>query len=488
MGITSDSHTPLLSGIRIQSRTGTTNPQFAGAGTLTGLAIRHSDRKKMLVTCLHVMAGTDDGNYRSPSGNEEMYQGRGLADDKVGSNLVWEPLSSTGENRVDVAMCELEDEVAAEFTLHDSPDHTSRKIIAGALEPTERMELTLLGASTGEKTATVTRINQSEENIGGLDFTGVMLLSCSRPLAKGDSGSPCLYRVREGVYKMVGIMFAISKFNTRVALAFPASAAESELGITFGEQPEITERGEENMSVPILRSDGFSGQRWIIDDYFQAGETLHCGDVVVVREKSTTSSDPRVFKATTSDDKGRVIGIVHTPEGKVVGDPAAMPETTSEEEDDVTPAEMVSIVVKGVAKTLSSGPIGVGDPVITAGSKGTPPDKAGEIVAMVAASSHHSHTTNADGGHSHTVAAVSQGPAGPQGVQGTAGAAGRDGADGRDGSDGATGSRGEKGDPGDTGPQGPPGVQGERGPQGERGIQGEPGEATGPVRGHPQLC
>ena len=49
--------------------------------------------KKVLVTNLHVMAGEDDdGNYRNPSENEEMYQGLSNPRDKVGSNLVWEPL------------------------------------------------------------------------------------------------------------------------------------------------------------------------------------------------------------------------------------------------------------------------------------------------------------------------------------------------------------------------------------------------------------
>ena len=76
------------------------------------------------------------------------------------------------------------------------------------------------------------------------------------------------------------------------------------------------------MGEPILTREGFAGQRWIIDDYFRAGETLRCGDVVVVQERSAGSSLPRVFKA-TSEHKGRVIGIVHTPDNKVVGDVAA---------------------------------------------------------------------------------------------------------------------------------------------------------------------
>ena len=153
------------------------------------------------------------------------------------------------------------------------------------------------------------------------------------------------------------------------------------------------------------------------------------GDVVVVREHSAFSFAPRVYKATSSDDNGRVIGIVHTPDGNVVGDQAGTTGGTEEEEDD-----MVSIVVKGIAKTLSSGLIGVGDPVVAAGSKGIPPGKTGELVAMVSKSSHHAHTTNADGGHSHTVSGVSQGVPGAQGPQGEPGTPG-----GPPGSTGASG-------------------------------------------------
>ena len=139
-----------------------------------------------------------------------------------------------------------------------------------------------------------------------------------------------------------------------------------------------------------------------------------------------------------------------------------MAETTSEE-DDVAPAEMVSIVVKGIAKTLSSGPIGVGDPVMMAGSKGTPPGKTGEIVAMVAKSSHHSHTTNADGGHSHTVSGVSQGVPGPQGPQGEPGTPG--------------------GPPGPVGPQGPQGVKGRQGLSARRASRARRATRVIPVPG-----
>ena len=50
MSRTKDNHRPLLSGIEITSRIGETNLRYVGAGTLTGLATRNSDGKKVLVT------------------------------------------------------------------------------------------------------------------------------------------------------------------------------------------------------------------------------------------------------------------------------------------------------------------------------------------------------------------------------------------------------------------------------------------------------
>ncbi len=158
---TGQHHRPLLSGIRIQSGTeGKYAIGLDGAGTLTGLATRNSDGRKMLVTNLHVMAGRGaNGAIQNPSGDEKMYQGSLTRDNKVGSLPSWDPEYPAwlpfvhGETSVaDVAMCELEDGVDADFILHDHPNHSSRKIIAGTKEPTEGMTLKMLGAATGELT------------------------------------------------------------------------------------------------------------------------------------------------------------------------------------------------------------------------------------------------------------------------------------------------------------------------------------------------
>ena len=244
---TGQHHRPLLSGIRIQSGTeGKYAIGLDGAGTLTGLATRNSDGRKMLVTNLHVLAGKGaNSTLQNPSGNEEMYQESLTRDKKVGSLPSWDPEYPAwlpfvhGETSVaDVAMCELEDGVDADFILHDHPSHSSRKIIAGTVEPTEGMTLTMLGAATGEHTVTVQAVGLPDD-FGGVDFEGVIRLHSSGATADGDSGAPCFYEVREGVYQLACIAFAHNFLrNTRV-YAFPASVAEDELGITFGKRAPI---------------------------------------------------------------------------------------------------------------------------------------------------------------------------------------------------------------------------------------------------------
>ncbi len=103
--------------------------------------------------------------------------------------------------------------------------------------------------------------------------------------------------------------------------------------------------------IAILTSEGFVGQRLIIDDYFVAGESLNAGDVVGIRQDFNYPYHPRVYRTNSSLDPKRIIGIVHTPPSKTVGDPIA------------SLGELVPIVVHGVAKALTAGPIGVGDSV-----------------------------------------------------------------------------------------------------------------------------
>ena len=362
MGDAKSFHRPLQGGTRVTSAIAEHGRLvYQSGGTLTGLATRNSDQKKVLVTNLHVMTG--DSNEYQPSGNEEMYQEVAASDKKVGSQLTSVEVMSGQDNIADVAMCELLDGVEADFGIH-SPSHGIRQVIAGVEEPMADDELTVVGIAGGEGIVTVLEVNKTVPLSSGYTFTGAVRLDCrQRPILGGDSGAPCLVEDGPGRYRMCCIVFA-AQLPGNVGWAFPASVAERGLGITFGYQPNIKTRSEENMGEPILTSEGFAGRRIIIDDYFQAGETLYAGDVVAIQQASIDrGSHPRIFRIAGDADVRRVIGVVHTPAGKEVGDQMA---TTG-----ATPAddEYVSIVVQGLAKVLSARAIQVGDPL-------TPSDNA----------------------------------------------------------------------------------------------------------------
>ena len=120
-----------------------------------------------------------------------------------------------------------------------------------------------------------------------------------------------------------------------------ATVIEKALNVSFS-------RSEAAMGIPILTSEGFVGQRLIVDDYFTAGEELLAGDVVGIK---ADGSDPKVYKMVSTMDAWRVIGIVHTSSAKSIGDSVA------------TDGQIVPIVIQGVAKAKSAAAIGVGDSV-----------------------------------------------------------------------------------------------------------------------------
>ena len=49
------------------------------------------------------------------------------------------------------------------------------------------------------------------------------------------------------------------------------------------------------MGIPILTSEGFVGQRWIVDDYFEAAEAIYCGDVVTVAQDTASPYKSKVL-------------------------------------------------------------------------------------------------------------------------------------------------------------------------------------------------
>ena len=347
MGNYAERHRPVMAGLRIKAtRTIGGKPATARVGTLTGLATRNSDGKQVLVTCMHTMA---HGFGNAINHSEVMYQvDHQQKDDKIGTILYSDPVSLVSPNTVDVAYCALLGGVEASYEPHFHGHEYRPRIIPGTKTPKPKLELIVLGGNVGAKKVEVLRLVDKPLKVKDAsdvvaEFTGVVELgntdldsNTSFKYLEGDSGAPCLFKVGENSYQMSAILFGGNEDGTK-AYAFPASAAEKELKITFGDP-----YGGVRM-----------GKTWIIDDYFQAGETLHCGDVAVVRERPAPPNVPnqpavpRVYKAAVAN-KGRVIGIVHTPPGKAVGDQIATRNAAPAQD------EFVPIVVKGVAKTLTT--------------------------------------------------------------------------------------------------------------------------------------
>ena len=220
MGEIDRKHRPLLSGVRIWSgiREGLLNRVRAiHDGTLTGLATRDGDNRRVLVTNMHNMSSLlRPGGFQNPVGTEEMFQGYGRdSDDKVGAGLRYYSVTDGKLNTADVATLELEDGVEAAFAMHSTPEHTNRVIIEGTIDPERGMTLTMLGGFSGERVGKVTGTN-IPETIRGKTFSGLVRLDCgdSAPIVDGDSGAPCLYKVRDGVYRMAGVMFASSEYDS----------------------------------------------------------------------------------------------------------------------------------------------------------------------------------------------------------------------------------------------------------------------------------
>lgn len=234
-------HRPVTSGLRIESAKMVNGvPEYTNFGTLTGLATRNSDGAKVLVTNKHVMTNDPDIIL---VGGEEMYQptvARGhrlgkLVDDP--NNPSHLPIEAVYDNIADIAYCLLDEDVETEFAMHDDGSHTNRLIAGKTKEPRPEMELTVLGAIGGEGVVTVCEVNQ-DLDMGGWGYKGITILDGSkRPIKRGDSGAPCLFRVKDDLYFMSCILFAKETLDDTIGYAFPASVAEKELGITFGNTP-----------------------------------------------------------------------------------------------------------------------------------------------------------------------------------------------------------------------------------------------------------
>ena len=256
MTATTDTHRPLLAGLRIRAgRPAGTSTDFFAAGTLTGLATRSEDNQLVLVTNMHIMSSLmTRTDYRNPRGTEVMFQGLDDTTDKVGDSLRYYAVTTGKDNTADVATCDLVEGVTAEFAMHSGTDpHTQRVIIEGTAEPARTMELTMLGGVTGERTVTVDTTDESFTH-RGMRFANMFRVNAGARAELGDSGAPLLLKVREGVYRMVGVAFARMRTSPHLVWAFPASAAEFAMGITFGVKLEDLDAAEQSGFIPSLYS------------------------------------------------------------------------------------------------------------------------------------------------------------------------------------------------------------------------------------------
>ena len=204
---------------------------------------------------MHVMSSlmtlTD---YRNPRGTEVMFQGLDDTTDKVGDSLRYYAVTTGKDNTADVASCDLVEGVTAEFAMHSGTDpHTRRMIIEGTAEPAKTLELTMLGGVTGERTVTVDITDESFTH-RGMRFANMFRVNAGARAELGDSGAPLLLKVREGVYRMVGVAFARMRTSPHLVWAFPASAAEFAMGITFGAKLENLDPTEQSGFIPSLYS------------------------------------------------------------------------------------------------------------------------------------------------------------------------------------------------------------------------------------------
>ena len=156
--------------------------------------------------------------------------------------MCWEPLVADDGNRADVAACDLEVDENGDLVLADFEAHDVGHIIAGTIEPTAEMDLLVVGLN-GTGTVTVADADDDDVRVGEVGYDDIVVLDApNRPIQAGDSGSPCLYRVRDGVYRIAAIVFAGNRAGNR-GVAFRASVAESVLGIRFGKRPPMANAG-----------------------------------------------------------------------------------------------------------------------------------------------------------------------------------------------------------------------------------------------------
>ena len=246
-------HRPLMGGTKIVSaRPADPSPQAVGSGTLTGLATRNN--QKVLITCLHVMAGVTEiagvlQFGRNLRDDEDMYQvAYNHRDQRVGDTVEGRALQPTPiPNRVDGAYCvphDLDREDLS-FYLHGNGAHESKLLIADTVTPEVGMQVKILGSRNGEYDVTISSIGDVRL-IGGRIFSGVVIADRPSRLTNffGDSGAPVVKETApgSGLFNMVGVLIGgnVPPFTNVLGeelFILPAHEYESAFGITFGKRP-----------------------------------------------------------------------------------------------------------------------------------------------------------------------------------------------------------------------------------------------------------
>ena len=282
MGELTEKHRPIMAGIAIK-RSGAASGPGAGDvvtyGTLTAVARRKSDQKKVLVTNLHVVSKKGAAEFHRLDGNESIYQFDATDANKVGTVYVennknsWlstDP-SDAKTTIADLAALLVKDagtdtEISTYLGVHSHDStgaHALRPIVQPVKEPEVNLGLTYIGARAGAGQVTVadpsTPFGYDEQAVDketGLpitvSFSYSNLVHIDRRTHRGftgDSGAPLLWEDPDGNYHLCCINFTSGldendDKDPNYSYAIRASLAERELGVTFGVKAPLAVPGE----------------------------------------------------------------------------------------------------------------------------------------------------------------------------------------------------------------------------------------------------
>ena len=175
----------------------------------------------------------------------------------MGDLVDWEEVKLGRDNpmEIDAAICTLDenidpwgnDTLGAVHKLHDFP-HGNRSIIVGTKEPEPNLPVIVLGGETGEISGRVFQTIDDPHYFAGSYFRNLFWIGLDSDTRRGNSGSPILYKVTDGVYKMVGLHMGRTGEHggapdPRRGLACRASVIERILRISFGHRKPFAHAG-----------------------------------------------------------------------------------------------------------------------------------------------------------------------------------------------------------------------------------------------------